>query len=134
MLYDTALSSKKRRESEAQKLFDSINDYVLEELDIKLPELKDQITYIINSEDAKDKRIDSYYYQPKFDNVKNAINKSKYGNRELSEIIESLINGFDYREFTDKGVIYLRVSNIRPNRFRSNLEICCYKTIYLIIA
>lgn len=108
---------RKKKEIEAIEILESINDYVLEELGIKLPELKDRMTYIVNSEEVNNNRINAYYYQPKFDEVENAINKGKFEEKELKDIIKSLINGFDYREFTDSGVIYLRVSNIRPHRF-----------------
>lgn len=122
-LMENAYKEQKIKDNKIAEFLDSINDYFLDELGIYLPELKDKMTYVVNSEEVKSNRINAYYYQPKFDEVENAIKKSKYENKELKEIIDSLINGFDYREFTESGVIYLRVSNIRPNRFNlSNVE------------
>ena len=52
-LMDKAYSSKKSKETESQKLLNSINDYVLDELGIKLPESKDKMTYVVSSEEIK---------------------------------------------------------------------------------
>ena len=57
-LMEKAYSSKKSKESQAQKLLDSINDYVLDELGIKSPKLKDKMTYVAYSDEIKGKRID----------------------------------------------------------------------------
>lgn len=108
---------RKQKEYEAIEILDSINDYIIEELGIKLPELRDKMTYVVNSDKVKNNRINAYYYQPKFDEVENAIDKGMFKCTGFKDIIKSLINGFDYRKFTDSGVIYLRVSNIRPHRF-----------------
>ncbi|CAD7775032.1 Type I restriction modification DNA specificity domain protein [Candidatus Methanoperedenaceae archaeon GB37] len=116
-LMDNAYQIKKQKETEAQQLLDSINDYVLSELGIKLPELKDQMTFVVYANDVKGKRIDAYYYQPKFEEVEKAIEEGKFEVKSLKEITKLLINGLDFREFVDEGVMYLRVSNIRPNRF-----------------
>ena len=116
-LMENAYKEQKNKENKISEFLDSINDYVLDELGINLPELNDKIIYIVNSDEVQDKRADAYYYQPKFEEVEKAVEKGKYENKELKEIIKSLINGFDYREFTDSGITYLRVSNIRPNKF-----------------
>ena len=122
-LMQNAYNEQKTKENKISELLDSINDYVLDKLKIKLPEIKDKMCYVVNADKLLNNRINAYYYQPKFDEVENAIRKGKFEIKELKEIIESLINGFDYREFTDSGVIYLRVSNIRPHRFNlSNAE------------
>ena len=116
-LMDNAYKEQKNKENKTSEFLDSINDYVLDELGIKLPELRDKMIYVVDSEEVQNKRVDAYYYQPKFEEIEKAIKKGKYEKKELNEIIKSLINGLDYREYTDTGIIYLRVSNIRPNRF-----------------
>jgi len=92
-LMDNAYNLKKSKETEAQQLLNSINDYVLSELGIKLPELKDQMTFVVYADDVKGKRIDAYYYQPKFEEIEKAIEKGKFEVRELKEIIEKLVSG-----------------------------------------
>lgn len=93
VIYEKGLNAKKSKESEAQQLLDSINDYVLSELGIKLPELKDEMTFVVYSNDIKDRRIDPYYYQPKFEEIKKAINKGMYEVKELKEITDKLLSG-----------------------------------------
>jgi len=92
-LMDNAYNLKKSKETQAKQLLDSINDYVLSELGIKLPELKDKMIYVVYSDDVKGKRIDAYYYQPKFEEVEKAIERGKFEVKELKEFIEKLTSG-----------------------------------------
>jgi len=83
-----AYNLKKQKETEAQQLLDSINDYILSELGIKLPELKDQMTFIVYADDVKGKRIDAYYYQPKFEEIEKAIKRGKYKLVKIKDVLE----------------------------------------------
>ena len=87
-LMDNAYNLKKQKEAEAKKLLDSINDYVLSELGIKLPELKDKMTFVVYANDVKGGRLDPYYYQPKFKEIEKAIEKGKYEVVKFSDIFE----------------------------------------------
>ncbi|MEM3405923.1 MAG: restriction endonuclease subunit S [Candidatus Pacearchaeota archaeon] len=117
-LMDKAYQSKKSKEAEAQKLLDSINDYVLDELGIKMPELKDKMVYVVNSDDVKGKRIDAYYYQPKFEEVEKAIKRGKYEVRELKEFITKIHYGASVKnEYVNEGIPLLRIMNLKPNKF-----------------
>ncbi len=120
-LMDSAYSSKKSKETQAQKLLDSINDYVLDELGIKLPELEDKMTYVVSSEEVKNNRCDAYYYQPKFEKIEKAINKGKFEVKELKEIVKKIKTGTTPHQklepFTEnKEVIFLRNTNLYRNR------------------
>ena len=115
-IMEHAYKEQKNKEEEISEFLDSINDYVLDELGIKLPELKDKMTYVVYADDAKENRIDAYYYQPKFDEIKKATNDAKYPLASLKNISASLINGLDFRKFSDEGVSYARVGNIKPNK------------------
>jgi len=56
-------------------------------------------------------RLDPYFYRSEFKELEvrlKNINIISFG-----EIIESIVNGFDYRDYSDDGLIYLRVSNIK---------------------
>ena len=117
-LMEKAYSSKKSKETETQKLLDSINDYVLDELGIKLPELEDKMIYVVNSDDVKDKRIDAYYYQPKFEEIEKAVKKGKFEVRELREFIVKIYYGASVKnEYVDDGIPLLRIVNLKPNKF-----------------
>ncbi|VUT27925.1 MAG: EcoKI restriction-modification system protein HsdS [Candidatus Syntrophoarchaeum sp. GoM_oil] len=114
-LMDNAYEIKNQKETEAQQLLDSIDDYVLEELGIKLPELKDEMCYVIWGDDVKNNRCDAYYYQPKFEEVEEAIKRGTYETKKFNEVAKQLINGLDFRKFSEDGLTYIRVSNINPN-------------------
>lgn len=85
-LMDKAYQIKKSKETEAKKLLDSIDDYVLSELGIKLPELKDQMAFVVYADDVKGKRIDAYYYQSKFEMLRNIYHLSNFNLVKLDEI------------------------------------------------
>ena len=87
-LMDKSYSSKKSKESEALKLLDSINDYVLDELGIKLPELKDKMCFVVNYEEIKKGRIDP----TNFANPQDTLNSNKFKEKNLYEVA-SLVKG-----------------------------------------
>lgn len=92
-LMNKSYSSKKSKEAESQQLLDSINNYVLNELGIKLPELKDKMIYVVDSEEVQNKRADAYYYQPKFEEVEKAVKKGKFEVKGLKGIVAELLSG-----------------------------------------
>jgi len=92
-IMDNAYKIRKQKEAEAKKLLNSIDEFVLNELGIKLPELKDRMTFVVQANDVKFKRIDAYYHHPKFEEVEEAIEKGKYEIRELKEITDKLLSG-----------------------------------------
>lgn len=89
----SAYAIKKQKKQEAIKLLNSINDYVLAELDIKLPELKDKIYFTVDSKEVKNNRSDSYYFQPKFKEVGKALEKGKYTITKLNKISDKITSG-----------------------------------------
>jgi restriction endonuclease S subunit len=113
----SAYTQKKQKEAEARGLLASIDDYVLDELGIKLPEVEDKMCFVVNSEELKEKRADSYYYQPRFIKLIDAMRKTPFEIETLEDLSTKIINGLDFREFTKTGIPYLRVSNIKPNSF-----------------
>lgn len=87
-LMDRAYSSKKSKEVESQKLLDSINDYVLSELGIKLPEFEDKMCFTVNFEEIKMGRIDPN----KFLHPQDTPSSEKFKERSLEEVAE-LVKG-----------------------------------------
>ncbi len=113
-----AYSQKKQKEAEAQRLLDSIDGYVLDELGIKPPEVEEKMCFTVNSEEVQNNRVDAYYYQPKFIKLIKAIGQAPFMINSLEDISSKIINGLDFREFTaETGIPYLRVSNIKPHSF-----------------
>lgn len=116
-----AKNLKKEKECEAQQLLDSIDDYLLEELGIKLPEyhsdLNNRIFYVQHKELTN--RIDPYYSQQYFKNSFEAICSGKYpidSLGKLSVLITSGITpksgGSAYTEDQINGIPFIRSGNI----------------------
>lgn len=70
--------------------------------------------FCVNSQEIEN-RIDPHFYRPEFKLMYKKLSKIKLVS--FGEIIKTLINGFDYRDFTEDGLTYLRVSNIKPFEF-----------------
>jgi len=121
-LMEKAYSQKKQKETEAQRLLDSINDYVFGELGIKFPELKDKMTYAVNSDEVRNNRADAYYYQPKFEEVEKAIEKGKFEVKELKELVEFIPGyAFSSNDYVHtKGTKLLTIKNIREKSIDLN--------------
>ncbi len=127
-----AYSYKANKETEAQKLLGSINDYILDELGIKLPELNDKMAYVVDSAELQNKRVDPYYYQPKFEEGEKEIKKGKFDVKELRECFEKeLIKGILPNEEEKIGdVKVLQIKNILRNGFIDTNEYVTSKNIF----
>ena len=119
-IYETISNQKKQKESEAQKLLDSINNYVLDELGIKLPELKDKMIYVVNSEEVSNNRADPRYYKPYFKEFEEQLTKRKDIKNigEISKYVGSgatpKAGGDDYTS-SERGIPFIRIVNLRNN-------------------
>jgi restriction endonuclease S subunit len=113
----SAYNQKKQKEAEAHRLLDSIDGYMLNELGIKLPEVEEKMCFVVSSEEVQENRVDAFYYQPSFVKLIEAMRKSSFEIKTLGNLSIKIINGFDFREFIETGIPYLRVSNIKPNSF-----------------
>lgn len=123
-----AYKEKKQKEEEAQKLLDSIDDYVLGELGIKTPEIKNKMCFIVYSNEINGKRIDPKAYLEKPKAILSAIKKSKYKSKKLSEIILNSVAGEWGQDplFTDHNNNRILVNVLRntnfDNKFNLNFE------------
>ena len=131
-LMDNAYQIKKQKETKAQQLLDSINVYVLSELGIKLPELKDQMTFVVYADDVKGGRIDAYYYQPKFEEVEKAIEEGKFEVKELKDSFSSgLVKGTLPKEDEKNGEVkVLQIKNILRNGLIDTSDYLTAKNIF----
>ena len=74
---------KEKLEKEADKLLNSIDEYLLKELDIKINDNKKKNTFIVKSNELKGKRIDTFWYS-----LGNMFYKSKkFENKKLSDLV-----------------------------------------------
>jgi len=121
-----AYKIKKSKETEAKQLLDSINDYVLSELGIKLPELKDQMTFVVYADEIEG-RIDPLYYSS---DVFQLLRKLKFEIKTIGEIAIYIKTGFpagaSLQSHNEQGIIQIRPTNINENNllvFEKNVYI-----------
>jgi hypothetical protein len=114
-----AYEIKKQKETEAQQLIDSINDYVLSELGIKLPELKDKICFVVWSDEIEE-RIDPFYYR--YDFVKIDKNIKSLNHKRIRDLSLDLKNGSTPAGgvFEKEGVPYFRSQDFNLFDFKIN--------------
>ncbi|MBU1037322.1 restriction endonuclease subunit S [Patescibacteria group bacterium] len=116
-IMESAYKAKAEKEKQADEIFSSIDDYVLDELGIKVPKLEDKMCYAVNAGNCEDSRVDSYYYQPKFKIAEQAISKGKYKIEKLSNYIENIHYGASLKnDYVDSGIRLLRILNLKPNK------------------
>jgi restriction endonuclease S subunit len=97
----------------------SIDDYLLNELGINLPEpvensLKNRI-FTALKKDVSGNRMDCYYYFTA--GIETQIENGFYGSVKFSTLLHSVINGFDFRDYKEKGTPYIKVANVRKGAF-----------------
>ncbi len=113
--FNLALSANKKKETKAQKLLDGIDEYLLNELGIKLPEqdnsLKSRV-FITNFSEVSGGRLDAYYYQEVFKNILIRLKQSRYDLVSLRQIINDVTNGVEIRTYSETGIRYLRVTDL----------------------
>jgi len=134
-LMGQAYSLKESKEAEAQRLLDSINDYVLDELGIKLPELRKHLSHLVFSDEAKGERLDPRYYKPYFKEFEEELTKRKdikiIG--EISEYVGSgatpKAGGDDYTS-SDEGILFIRIVNLKNNTIVLDDVLYIRKTIH----
>lgn len=94
------VEQKKLNEAEANKLLSSIDEYLLNELGIKLPEppentLKNRM-FTTNINTVTGGRLDPFFHQKHFEALKNPI--SKYSTKRIKEINEEIKTGLPVRK------------------------------------
>jgi len=87
-----AYQEKKEKKAGADKLLESIDGYVLDELGIKTPEIKREMVFEVMSDDTGN-RIDSKYYQKFYKLFIEEIKKCKFQKEPLKNITEFIMNG-----------------------------------------
>ena len=143
-LYEKAYTEKQQKEAEAQRLLDSIDDYLLGELGITLPkeeECLQQTTnkhnsynldndnplvkkgrlFLTNLSEVTGKRIDPYFYKESFKKAFSLIEKSQYPICKLKDISEKITSGItplsEGDSYTNirEGIPFIRSGNIDIN-------------------
>lgn len=123
-IINSAYLQKQQKQSEAQKLLDSIDEYILNELGITLPEIKTDLKsrmFLVNRSELE-ARLDPYYSQEYFKEAFNALargNYPLYSIKSFSSLITSGITpksgGEAYTDDKEIGIPFIRSGNIDIN-------------------
>ena len=108
-LIENAQSLKKSKEAEAQRLLNSINDFVLDELGIKLPKLEDKHCYVVHVDELEG-RIDPHFYMPEFRDLKNEL--AKLNHKALSDLVSFSNETWNQEDFFENEFPYIEISEI----------------------
>lgn len=103
---------QKENEIEAKRLLNRLDSYILEQLDIKFSEVKQENIFTVNAEDIKEKRYDVEYNQFNFEflnQLKNPIRINKF--------IVDYKKGIEVgsKKYVSDGIPFVRVSDINEN-------------------
>lgn len=87
----SAYAQKKQKEQEANALLDSIDDYVLKELGIEMPEVEEKRCFVVYASETSGLRTDPFYYQNHYKAIQNILSESRSIKRlgELLQLIDS---------------------------------------------
>lgn len=119
-IMDQAYVEKNIKVGQAEEILDSINDFILEELKIQMPDdLRDRMSFHISSKELKNNRFDPYYYQLKFKSIDESLRNSNI--KKLGEFITNIRYGASVKNtYVEKGIPFLRILNIKPNKIDLN--------------
>jgi len=108
-LIDKAYSQKKQKETEAKELLDSIDDYILEKLGIKLPKIENKMCFVVYSGEIEG-RTDSHFYQPEFKDLQKKLKSINH--KELGSIVEFSNEIWNQKDFYENEFPYIEISEI----------------------
>ena len=119
---DDAYAAKKQKELEAQRLLESIDDYLLGELGIELPEpeentIKNRV-FIRNLSEVSGDRFDPYFYMITFKRIEDVINQLSFPSIRLGDIFEINRGGSPrpinkYYTDSDDGVNWIKIGDTK---------------------
>lgn len=113
--YRAALQLSRNKQEMAKKLLESINTYLLSELEIILPEKDNSLStrmFTVKFNEVCGERLDVFYNDSYYSLLHKSMYKSKYEKIHLSNLITDLKNGVEIRNYVEKGLRYLRVSDL----------------------
>ena len=114
----SAYEQKKQKKQEADDLLASIDDYVLSELGIEMPEVEQKKYFVIYANETTGRRIDSFYYLSQYRSVDQNVGNVQFDVFKLGTLISEISSGAtpkvdeNYYADSSSGVPFLRVQNI----------------------
>jgi restriction endonuclease S subunit len=116
-LYNHAVKEKQAKEQEAKALLDSIDNYLLKELGIELPEnIRNERYFEVNVTELIGGRLDpDFNSSSKYGYLYNAIESAKYPVKRIKEICNDVFQGISKNETQNNTFTLLKVKNILLN-------------------
>jgi restriction endonuclease S subunit len=117
-----AYNQKQLNEADAEKLLESIDTYLLNQLGITLPiqeenTLKSRM-FTTSIKEVSNSRFDPFFHTEYFKQIEISLNKSKYDLFKLKHLC-NLQNGYAFKSsdysLVETNTLNIRMSNIRPN-------------------
>lgn len=116
-LMQSAYDKEADKRQKAKNILNTIDDYILGELEIRMPEAEDRECFSISSQEADNGRLDCYYYQPKFKQGEKSFKKANCKTEPLKNYITKIHYGASLKNnYVDEGIPLLRIKNLKPNR------------------
>jgi len=101
------------QDSRSKALYAQAENLLLSELGLDDLDLSSTLFYERRfSETQEAARLDAEYFQPKYYRLMQKIDACPLRNYALADLIEPIRNGFDYREFGEDGLPYIRVGDV----------------------
>ena len=122
---ESARAARQAKLSQADELLKGIDEFVLEQLGLKLPKEEKRATFAVRLNKVKQGRQDALYYAPYYEKLVSTLNKCKHPKVTLGEISPELIGGAtptrgDTELYAEDGIKFLRILNIAPNEIVLN--------------
>jgi len=92
-IMDNAYKERIEKLKRSQKLIKEIDGLIIEWLGIRLPIAQKKMVFMINLEDRSEKRLDVFYYRPKYMALIDAIENSPYEIKTLKQISKTIVSG-----------------------------------------
>ena len=121
-----AIRARNEKLNQAQTLLNSIDDYLLKELGITLPEQDDSLSsrmFITDFSKVSGGRFDPYYNDIQYDKIDKAIKSSCYDSVDLNELCYA-VSGVIYssKDVRNEGKAILRANNITLKTNQLNFD------------
>lgn len=115
--YNAAYTQKLQKEEQTKALLQSIDEYLLNELGIQLPETKSQTIqdrmFVVNFSELSGDRLDVEYNNPhKHGAISKILKSAKYSTALLSFLAKDIFQGIGKDETDDSTYVLLKVKNI----------------------
>jgi restriction endonuclease S subunit len=124
-IMQNAYGDRKKYLQRADELLNSIDDLILDELGIEIPEVKAKWYYSVKKGDIED-RLDAEFYKLDYVTLIEALKRSKYEFSNLKVISKLITRGTEVGsgEYKEDGFPFLRVQNIQ--KYEINFDDCVF--------